>query len=577
MDNMNQLLIVDDSAEDQATYKRYISKTFQQEMFIKTLEKGSHAIDFLKTNQVDCILLDYQLPDMTGLEFLKLLKKEDAISIPVIMLTGSGNEKIAIEALKTGAYDYLNKGDLKPEILYNTIANAIEKSLLIRKIKAKELEINYLAYHDFLTEIPNRAQFELHIKKAFERAERYADSFAILFMDLDRFKYINDSYGHETGDKLLKQVAQLFKTCLRKSDILARIGGDEFAILTPQIEHLDNVDVIANKLIDTLTVPLNINDHKIKISASIGIALYPDSGNSISRLFSNADLALYKAKGSGRNAFCYFTEDITRQSHQQMEIENALYEILESQNFHLCYQPIIHIETNQLLSMEVLFRSNHPVLEKLSINTIIEIATKTGLIMSLGTLIIEKAFQQLLMWRKINLNPFKLSINLSINQLADKNWLPTFRKLITKYKINPEEIIFELTESDIIMNFNDINEQIDVLIGLGCQIMIDNFGAGYSSLNLIRQLPITGVKLDKSFITNLETNLNDAKMISAINSLVSALEMSFIVTGIETQKQFDILKDYPHIFGQGFYFCKPLQESDCQEFLTSAAKKGSSQ
>lgn len=577
MDKMNHLLIVDDCAEDQAVYKRYISKTFQQEMFIKTLEKGSHAIDFLKTNQVDCVLLDYQLPDMTGLEFLKLLKNENAISIPVIMLTGSGNEKIAIEALKTGAYDYLNKSDLKPEILYNTIANAIEKSLLIRKIKAKESEINYLAYHDFLTEIPNRAQFELDIKKTIEQAERYANSFAILFMDLDRFKYINDSYGHETGDKLLKKVAQLFKTCLRKSDILARMGGDEFAILTPQIEHLDNVEVIANKLIDTLTIPLTINDHIIKISASIGIAVYPDSGNSISRLFSNADLALYKAKSSGKNAFCYFTEDLTRQTHQQMKIENALYEIMESQNFYLCYQPIVHIETHQLLSMEVLFRSNHPFLEKCPINTIIEIANKTGLIINLGTLIIEKAFQQLVRWRKIDLNSFKLSINLSINQLADKNCLPTVSELIKKYKINAKEIIFELTESDIILNFNDINEQIDVLKELGCQIMIDNFGAGYSSLNLIRQLPVTGVKLDKSFIANLESNLNDAKMITAISSLVSSLDMSFIVTGIETQNQFDILKNYPGIFGQGFYFCKPLKEPDCKEFLIAATKKGSIQ
>lgn len=560
MDNINHLLIVDDCAEDQAVYKRYISKTFQQQLSIQTMEKGELALDFLKTNPVDCILLDYQLPDMTGLDFLRKLKEDNALSTPVIMLTGTGNEKIAIEALKIGAYDYLNKGELKPEILYNTIANAVEKSQLIRKVKAKESEINYLAYHDFLTGIPNRAQFETHLKTVFARSQRYRRPFALLLIDLDRFKLINDNYGHETGDSLLKQVAQLFQQCLRESDILARLGGDEFAVLTDQIEHHGQVAVIAKKLIDALSVPLNINGHKIKISPSIGIAIYPDSSTTISRMLSNADLALYKAKNSGRNTFRYFTEELTTQSNQQMEIENALYDALETQNFYFCYQPIVQIETNHLFGMEVLLRSDHPELQHIPVNVLIEVANKTGLIIPLGNWILEKAFQQLSTWQEIKVSPFKLSINLSINQLAHKNWLQTFQALTTKYQINPNELIFELAESDIVFNLNDINEPLATLTTMGCDLLIDNFGAGYSSLNLIRQLPISGVKLDRSFIKNLETNPYDAKMLNAINLLIRSLDMLFIVTGVETQNQFNILKSHLHLLGQGFYFCKPLRD-----------------
>ncbi|KTD26112.1 sensory box/GGDEF family protein [Legionella lansingensis] len=560
MDKLNHLLIVDDNIEDQVAYKRYISKTFQQQLSIQTMEKGELALDFLKTNQVDCILLDYQLPDMTGLDFLRKLKDGDVISTPVIMLTGTGNEKIAIEALKIGAYDYLNKGELKPEILYSAIANAVEKSQLIRKVKAKESEINYLAYHDFLTGIPNRAQFETHLKKVFARAQRYCRAFALLLIDLDRFKLINDNYGHETGDSLLKQVARRFQQCLRESDILARLGGDEFAVLADHIEHHEQIAVIAKKLIDALSVPLNINGHKIKTSPSIGIAIYRDSNTTISRMLSNADLALYKAKNSGRNTFRCFSEELTIQSNQQMETENALYDALETQNFYLCYQPIIHIETNQLLGMEVLLRSDHPVLQHTPVNTLIEIANKTGLIIPLGNWILEKTFQQLSTWREIKVSPFKLSINLSINQLAHGNWLQTFQSLINKYHIDPRELIFELAESDMVFNVNDIGEQLATLTTMGCDLLIDNFGAGYSSLNLIRQLPITGVKLDRSFIKNLATTPNDAKMIKAIHLLIRSLDMLFIVTGIETQVQFNILKNHSHLLGQGFYFSKPLRD-----------------
>lgn len=566
---MNHLLIVNTSLEDQAVYKRYISNSFNHEMHVKIIVQGSHAIDFLKTNQVDCIIVDYQLPDMTGLEFLNRLKNDETISVPVIMLTGSGNEKIAIEALKTGAYDYLNKTDLKPEILHDSIANAIEKSSLLKKEKARETEIRYLAYHDFLTGVPNRAQFELHLNNIFESAKRYKHSFAILFIDLDGFKYVNDNYGHDVGDELLKQVTHLFQNCLRKSDILARLGGDEFAVIATQIEDSDNVTVIANKLISSLATTLTIHNHKISISASIGISIYPGSGEVISQLLSQADLALYKAKNCGKNSFCYFTDDLTIQSHQRMKIENALYEMLEKQDFTLCYQPVIQIAKNQFSGLELSFYPNHPELKKLPINAIIELTSKAGLMPKLGTLILEKALQQRSSWLKSDLNPCKLSLSISISQLIDENWISSLESLISDYQINPEDLRFELQESDLIFNFNDLDDQIDLLIGLGCELMINNFGVGYSSLNLIRQLPLTGVKLDKTFIANLETNLNNAKVISAINSLVSALGLSLIATGVETQAQFNILKNHPELFGQGLFFCEPMTEDKCREYLVN--------
>jgi diguanylate cyclase (GGDEF)-like protein len=303
MNKQYTLLIIEDSPEDQVIYQRYLSKASEQSINAIIKETGKEALEYVKKMAVDCILLDYQLPDMTGLEILKKLQSEEYPQLPIIMLTGQGNEKVAVEALKCGAYDYLIKGELQATQLNEAILNAIEKSELTKKLDQEKVENEFLAYHDTLTGLANRRQFEEFALHILSRAQRFQKTFAVFMLDLDGFKQVNDSKGHHAGDAVLKEVSRRFSNCLRKNDILGRIGGDEFSIILEDLALPDSAQIIAEKLIQSLEAPISLAEGMATISVSIGIAIYPKSGQSIPLLMKSADEALYKAKLSGKQTF----------------------------------------------------------------------------------------------------------------------------------------------------------------------------------------------------------------------------------------------------------------------------------
>lgn len=306
MNNIKYILIIEDNPEDQMVYQRYLSRSFSQPLDIVIKDNGRSALTFLLNNTVDCVLLDYQLPDMSGLDLLRKILEQLKTIPPIIMLTGQGSETVAVEALKLGAYDYLTKSTLRPELLHKAIANAVEKSVLMKKVKKQESKIKHMAYHDYLTGIPNRLQFEQIASQALARAKRYQKKLAILMMDLDQFKIVNDTLGHGAGDLLLKQVVKRFEVILREDDTLARLGGDEFALVAEEINESEQASMVAQRLMQSLKEPFFLNHHETHITISIGIAIYPDAGEDISELMRNADLALYRAKEMGKNNFQYF-------------------------------------------------------------------------------------------------------------------------------------------------------------------------------------------------------------------------------------------------------------------------------
>jgi len=568
--SINHLLIVDDNLEDQTVYQRYISKTFGEQIHIHVIDKGMPALQFIKENKVDCILLDYQLPDMTGLDFLEKLSTQFKTHVPIIMLTGTGNEKVAVDALKLGAYDYLNKGEIQQEILYKTIANAVEKAILTKRLESQEAQIEYLAYYDYLTGVPNRAHFENRLREVLTQAQEKNQYFTLLLLDLDRFKSVNDKHGHEVGDTLLKEVTKLFKQCLRKTDLLARVGGDEFAIILNGVSDTKEINNFANKLLQVLSKPIIINDNQIAISPSIGIACFPLAGKTISKMVSNADIALYQAKDAGKNNYQYFTNELKELSQHQLAIENALHEAINQGDFYLYFQPIFDVDTHDLYAVETLLRSNHAILNQISPKKMIEVANEAGLIIQLGYWIIEHVFQQLQLWQKQNSKKFKLSINLSARQLSHTNWFKNFCDLMNKYHIDPKDLIFELTEADVLLNIDNAHQQLSLLTNLGCEIFIDDFGTGYSSLNLIRKLPITGLKLDKSFLEEYKKNTFNEKLIHSIILLANNLNLVLIIEGIETADQLDFIKNYPKVKGQGFFLGTPVEPEKMHTLISNS-------
>lgn len=300
--DINRILVAEDNPQDQAMYKRFLSEEFGDNIEMIFVETGQAALTFLSANTVDCILLDFKLSDMDGLEFLRKLSATTG-NYPVLMLTGCGNEKVAVKALKLGVYDYIIKEDLDPRLLRNAVLYAVEKFALAKQVKEKETKMEHMAYHDHLTSIPNRLYFEHAVAKSLAQAKRYNKIFSVILLDLDKFKMINDTRGHEIGDELLKQVAQRFQTALRGGDVLARSGGDEFFILLDEINKIEDARMVAKKIVQLMAEPFIIQQENFFVTASIGIALYHSDGVTIPDLLRAADRAMYQAKNTGGNKF----------------------------------------------------------------------------------------------------------------------------------------------------------------------------------------------------------------------------------------------------------------------------------
>jgi diguanylate cyclase (GGDEF)-like protein len=307
MMGLSKILIVEDNPDDVFVYKRYIKKSVSVDEIVHFIF-AKEGLDYLKDNQVDCILLDYQLPDMSGVDFINKLNQSGLEEMPpVVMLTGSGNENVAVEALKSGASDYIVKGEVNVESLYRAINNATEKARLQKQVKMQEAELRERAYNDFLTGIPNRERFQELAEQSLARSARHKSSLAILMIDLDGFKQVNDTFGHDIGDELLRQVTSLFQNIIRKNDTIGRLGGDEFAIVSENVD-VNNIQALAGKLIKQAESISNINGRDVSISCSIGISFYPKDDDSLLKLIKKADLASYQAKHNGRGRYEVFVD-----------------------------------------------------------------------------------------------------------------------------------------------------------------------------------------------------------------------------------------------------------------------------
>jgi len=441
----------------------------------------------------------------------------------------------------------------------------LEESLKI--LSNQKIQLAYQANHDSLTNLPNRILFLDRLKQAIQIGKRYNKYLAVLFIDLDHFKEINDSLGHDIGDKLLVEVAKRMKSVLRASDTLSRFGGDEFTVIVNDINKVEDLSRIIQTIMDVFKKPIKIKNNTLYVNMSIGISIYPNDAKEVNDLLKHADAAMYKAKESGRNTYCFYDEDMTQKAFDRIFLETSLREALVKDEIVVFYQPQIDASKNELVGMEALVRWNHPTKGMIYPDSFIPLAESTGMIVELDRIVMKKSIKQFHTWKKDGLNPGKLSINLAVKQLESNDFLDFVKTILNSQECTYSNIEFEVTEGQIMQNpeksikiLNDINK-------LGISISIDDFGTGYSSLAYLKKLPINKLKIDKSFVQDLPSDLEDVAITKTIIKLCESLNLNVIAEGVETEEQKDFMLENGCKLIQGYYYSKPVSIEEITKIL----------
>ncbi len=428
----------------------------------------------------------------------------------------------------------------------------------ITKRKRAQETIRHMAYYDALTDLPNRALFREQLKQALSLAERNQEMVGVLFLDLDRVKVINDSLGHEMGDRLLKGVAERLRRCLRASDVVARLGGDEFMLLLTGIKQPNEITHLTEKILETIRPSFKFDSHELFTTASIGVSIYPNDGREAETLLKNADTAMYRAKRSGRNSYQMFDETMKVEAFQQLALDNGLRRALERNEFVIHYQPQISVSSGEIIGMEALVRWDHPELGLLPPSTFIQWAEDSGLIVPIGERVLHMACEQSKKWIDSGYPSIKVGVNVSGKQMRQSNIVETVKRVLKETGLPAECLDLELTES-VLMDLD--SQAMDVphaLRAMGVGFSIDDFGTGYSSLNYLKRLPVNTLKMDQSFIRDLTSDSNDAAIAHAVIGLGHGLNMNVLAEGVETEGQLEHLRGLKCDHVQGFLFSQPL-------------------
>ena len=436
--------------------------------------------------------------------------------------------------------------------------------------KVAEQRIAHMAHHDALTGLPNRVLLRDRIQQAIAQAHRASALIAVLFIDLDRFKTINDSLGHQLGDRLLQSVASRILVCVREGDTVSRVGGDEFVIVIPGIESSSDASVVASKILEVLGNAFHLHGNDLHVSASIGISLYPGDGSDAETLMRNADTAMYHAKDSGRANFQFFTQHMNVAAQQRLSLENALRRSIEEREFELHYQPIFELRDRSILGFEALLRWNPPGGATVQPSEFIATAEESGLIVPIGEWVLREALRQARSWQAPG-RPIRIAINVSARQLARSTFVDQLRRLIHEFGMDPGLIELEVTESVIIEGAGGARSALDHIAELGVGLAIDDFGTGYSGLAYLKRLPIDTVKIDQSFVRDLTIDPDDAAIVTAIVAMARRLGVGVVAEGIETEEQLAELQRLGCFRGQGYLLARPMNAAAVRQLLGRTA------
>ena len=432
--------------------------------------------------------------------------------------------------------------------------------------KAQDI-IQHQAFHDSLTNLPNRTLFDRELTKALIRVEKTQTMLAVMFIDLDRFKTINDTLGHAVGDLVLKKVVERLKDCLRDKDIVARWGGDEFTVLLPEINCREDASAIAQRILEALKPSFELDGHYLHIGSSIGIAVFPHDGIDADTLLKNADAALYWVKDKGRNDYQHYTLNLNSQAHELLNIENHLHHALEKAEFTLYYQPIVEVTTGKIIKMETLLRWQHPEFGLVPPELFIPIAEENGLIIAIGDWVLQTACAQIKIWQSMGLSELKIAINLSARQFYNNNLVQTIEQILQTTKLDSQGLELEITETATMQNTTLAKQILSDLAKMKISLAMDDFGTGYSSLSYLKDYPFNTLKIDRSFIMDLSVNSDNLAIIEAIVTLGKGLNLQIVAEGVETEQLKNLLLTLNCYYMQGYFFSSPLTANEATDLL----------
>jgi len=453
---------------------------------------------------------------------------------------------------------YMTAPRPEEEHLVRTVAGVAAQLGSVIRQKRSEARLMYLAHHDLITDLPNRVLFHDRLHQAMREADRYERLVAVAFLDLDRFKTINDSLGHEIGDRLLQAVAERLSACVRAADTVARLSGDEFTIVLPDLGHVDDAARVVEKIVDHFRHPFQIGGVELYVSASIGITIYPFDDTDVKGLLRNADVAMYRAKAKGRNTFEFYAAEMTAQVQEQLSLEGALRRALERNEFVLEYQPVVDLQTGRITGAEALLRWHHPERGIISPAQFIPLAEETGLIVPIGAWVLAAACAQGAAWCAAGYAPLRLSVNISARQFMQPGLIESVSAALMDSGFDRTWLELEITESLLLQNVDTTLRSLAALHQMGVHLSIDDFGTGYSSLSYLKRFAIDRLKIDRSFVKDIPHDADDAAITTAIIAMAHKLDVHVVAEGVETAEQLTFLRAHGCDALQGFYFSRPV-------------------
>jgi diguanylate cyclase (GGDEF)-like protein len=554
-----KILLVEDNADDAEFLRLSLARTNGSANVTHTGVLAD-AVTALDNGSFDVVLLDLNLPDGRGAECVARIQEANSI-VPIVVLSGQGDEDYAVEILNRGVQDYLVKWEGDGRSILRAIRYAVER-------KRAEVRLNYLARHDALTGIPNRQNLRDQLSQATARALRGQKVMALLVLDLDRFKSVNETLGHEAGDMLLRAVVQRLSGSVREGDLIARLGGDEFAVLLEDIEGPLEVEAVASNIVAAFQEPFEVGGRQVSVTASVGTTVCPTDGKEPVALLNNADIAMYQAKERGRNTFEFFTSSMHEEILSQHRFETDLKDAVARGQFQLLYQPQVRLADHRIDVVETMLHWNHPERGRMNASEFLSVAEETGHIIPISLWVFEEVCRQLKRWEAANVPVPRVAINVAPLHFHQADFHDALRTVLQSHSVDPALIELELTERSLMQDTDGTRECLRALKSIGVRLAIDEFGAGYSSLRYLRQFPLDVLKIDRSFVSDLDANKDAQVICSAILSIAHRLSLDAVADGIESEQQLSFLTRNDCQYGQGSYFSAPIDADRMGQMMT---------